>query len=389
MRLFFMSYVAEKSRRRWLAVLVSVAAWTGTGFFLWDVPFGMPTTALHIAILAVYGLVFALLLLRYDLLTAICAHVVIAAVNAGIVFLLSSGQAFNADRWVFAGLLGAPLVVALVGLFRKERFEFSLETMPRHIQRISERVRMAKELEIARSVQLGLLPKEKPFINGYDIAGVCLPAEEVGGDYFDFVHLGRGKLGIALGDVSGKGVPAAIYMTLTKGILQSHAEKNVTPKEVLSKVNGLMYRTIERNSFVSMLYAILDGEQCRLLFARAGQCPVILTRDIGGKGSFLTPKGMALGLENGKVFDSVLQEQEIQLHQGETIVFYTDGFTEAMNERAEEFGEQRLVESVNRHGDVTAEGMIQAVCEDIKKFTGPAPQHDDMTMVVVKVCGEP
>jgi len=115
-----MSYVAEKSRRRWLAVLVSVAAWTGTGFFLWDVPFGMPTTALHIAILAVYGLVFALLLLRYDLLTAICAHVVIAAVNAGIVFLLSSGQAFNADRWVFAGLLGAAAVVALVGLFRKE-----------------------------------------------------------------------------------------------------------------------------------------------------------------------------------------------------------------------------------------------------------------------------
>src|SRR5262249_22037916 len=138
-----------------------------------------------------------------------------------------------------------PAVVGFIGLSRRERFEFKGSDLPEHVKRISERARMTRELEIARQVQIGLLPRSDPKVPGFDISGLCVPAEEVGGDYYDFIHLSDRKIGIAIGDVSGKGVPAAIYMTLTKGVLQSHAEGNIHPRDVLIKVNSLMYRTIK------------------------------------------------------------------------------------------------------------------------------------------------
>jgi sigma-B regulation protein RsbU (phosphoserine phosphatase) len=384
-RLFFLSWLRERFGKLWPAMLVSVSVWTVTALFMWGMPFGSPSLALHLVLLAAYGLVFAFLFMRYDLMTAMTAHVVIVATSIAIPLLTSTGPSFVASRFVLGAVLAIPPLLGVIGCLRRERFEFNPATLPTHIQRISERVRMAKELEIARSVQMSLLPREQPRLQGYDIAGICIPAEEVGGDYFDFVRLGSHKLGIALGDVSGKGVPAAIYMTLTKGILQSNAEENIRPKAVLSKVNSLMYRTIERNSFVSMLYAVLDCEQRSFRFARAGQCPVILAQDAGGEGIILTPPGMALGLEKGEVFDAVLEERELPLREGEILVFYTDGFTEAMNDREDEFGEHQLLEAVARHRHGTATELIHGICRDVRVFTGSAPQHDDMTMVVVKV----
>ncbi len=384
-RLFFISFLSEWLKKRWLAVLAAGVIWTVTAYALWSVPFGHPRPGLYLGILLLFGLAFGYLFLRYDLITTIMANFVVISLNAAIPLFSSQGAYFVPVHWEVVGFLALPLVVAVLGFVKQQRFEFTLETMPQHIKRISERERMAKELEIARSVQMSLLPKANPRAEGYDIAGICIPALEVGGDYYDFVTLGGSRIGIAIGDVSGKGVPAAIYMTLTKGILQSHAEDNISPKLVLSKVNSLMYRTIERSSFVSMFYAILDVQQRTIRFARAGQCPVILTQHADHEGSFLTPKGMALGLEMGKVFDAVLEEQEVRLQSGEVLVFYTDGFTEAMNKREEEFGEKRLVEAVSRHRTQPAAELIRRICEDVSAFTGDAIQHDDMTMVVVKV----
>lgn len=384
-RLFFISFLKERLKKPWLAVLAAAIIWTLTAYALWSVPMGHPRPGLYLSILLLFGIVFGYLFLRYDLITTIMANFIIIALSAAIPLFTSQGAYFVPVRWELIVLLAIPLVIAVLGLVKQERFEFTPETTPEHIKRISERERMAKELEIARSVQMSLLPKSNPRAEGYDIAGICIPALEVGGDYYDFVALGNSKIGIAIGDVSGKGVPAAIYMTLTKGILQSHAEDNVSPKLVLSKVNSLMYRTIERNSFVSMFYAVLDQQQRTIRFARAGQCPVILAQHANAEGSFLTPRGMALGLERGQVFDSVLEEQEVRLQAGEVLVFYTDGFTEAMNKREEEYGERRLVEAVARYRMKPAADLIRCVCEDVKAFTGDVTQHDDMTMVVVKV----
>ncbi|HUI65328.1 MAG TPA: PP2C family protein-serine/threonine phosphatase [Bacteroidota bacterium] len=384
-RLFFISYIKEKTRRVWLGVLVSTVLWTAAGFSMWPLPFGYFSSVMTLVTLAVLGLVMCTLFLRYDLVTTFTTNFLIVLSGASVPVFTSSGPHALRDIIILVILVAIPLAVALVGLIRRERFVFTPDTMPAHIRRISERERMAKELEIARSVQMSLLPKADPVLEGYDIAGICLPAQEVGGDYYDFVTLGGRNVGIAIGDVSGKGVPAAIYMTLTKGILQSHAEDNVSPKSVLTKVNSLMYRTIERNSFVSMFYAILDTQKRTIRFARAGQCPVILTSHVGSRGDFITPRGIALGLEMGKVFESVLEEREIQLQPSEVLVFYTDGFSEAMNPADEEYGEARLVEAIARYRDRSAREIINGICGEVRSFAGERPQHDDMTMVVLKV----
>ncbi len=384
-RLFFLSFLRERMGRSLPGVLFSTALWTFAALSIWQLPFGTFEPWRTIPVLFVFGLVMSMLFLRYDLVTTIGANFIVGVLGFGIPIFSSAGDAMLPARILFVLLFAAPLCIGIVGAVRRERFEFTAETMPAHIRRITERERMAKELEIARSVQMSLLPKTDPILDGYDLAGICLPAQEVGGDYYDFVNLAGRKLGIAVGDVSGKGVPAAIYMTLTKGILQSHAEDSVSPRSVLTKVNNLMYRTIDRNSFVSMFYAILDLRERTIRFARAGQCPLILTQMAGEKGAFLTPRGMALGLEMGKVFESVLEEQDIALHPGEVLAFYTDGFTEAMNDREEEFGEARLAESIARHRQKTAKEIIEHVCRDVREFAGDRPQHDDMTMVVLKV----
>lgn len=385
LRLFFLSYLKERTKRTWPGVIVSAAVWVAVAQTIWEVPLGLPGPFESLIVLFLFGLAFSFLFLRYDLLTTITASAVVCGINAAIPLFVSTGAAFAPMRWTALVLFAFPLTVAFVALIRRDRFEFTPEMMPKHIKRISERERMSKELEIARNVQMSLLPKSNPQVAGYDIAGSCIPALEVGGDYYDFVHLPGGKLGIAIGDVSGKGVPAAIYMTLTKGILQSNAEENTSPKDVLRKVNSLMFRTVDRNTFVSMFYAVLDVSTRTLRFARAGQCPLILAQNASGAGSFMTPRGLALGLEMGKVFDATLEEQEIRLNRGDILVFYTDGFTEAMTAAGEEYGEDRLMESVRRHRAGSATEIIRAIVDDLRRHTSNVPQHDDMTMVVVKV----
>lgn len=384
-RIFFLNYVREKTRRSWPGLLISTALWTASGSIVWSAPLGSLGPIIGFLVMAVFGFFFAYLHLRYDAVTAIVANFVMTAIPTAVPLLASDGGQGRSMGLLFAGAMAVPVVVGVIGVLRNRSFAFTGQTLPTHIQRISERERIAKELEIARNVQISLLPKVQPEIGGFDIAGICIPAKEVGGDYYDFVSLPDNRIGIALGDVSGKGVPAAIYMTLTKGILQSHAEEGISPRSVLIKVNSLMYRTIERNSFVSMFYAILDIRGRTIRYARAGQCPVIVVHGAGAAGSFVSPRGMALGLENGTVFDAVLEEEEMHLASGQVLVFYTDGFTEAMQANGDEFGEERLLDSISRHRSKGAAALIDAICADVTAFTGNVPQHDDMTMVVVRV----
>jgi sigma-B regulation protein RsbU (phosphoserine phosphatase) len=384
-RLFALSWLREKIRSRWIGIGISSFLWSVTATTLWDIPFGTLYSTWQFPLYFILGIIFSIIFLRYGILSTIIASSLVTAVGMYEPIFFSTGEAFRNDHLLFLVFLGAPLLVALIGIFRKEEFQFTPDTTPSHIKRISERERMAKELEIARTVQMKLLPKENPVLPGYDIAGICIPAYEVGGDYYDFVNLGETKIGIAIGDVSGKGVPAAIYMTLTKGILQSHAEENISPKNVLSKVNRLMYKTIEKNSFVSMFYAIIDLQARKIRYSRAGHNPVILAGLRDEKQEFLTPKGVALGLDDGGVFDSVLEEREYDLRSGDILVFYTDGFTEARNPAGEEFNETRLLKSVADAKERSAEEIISIVVRDAKRFAGDAEQHDDMTMVVVKV----
>ncbi|MGH7495254.1 MAG: PP2C family protein-serine/threonine phosphatase [bacterium] len=330
------------------------------------------------------GLMQGIVFWRYGLLAAMISMGVFSVLTQIGPFIASSSPFFLSNGLLALAVLAGLLVIGAIGKWRGEEFHFTPEDEPAHIRRIKERVRLQKELEIAHRVQLGLLPKTQPSVAGFDVAGVCIPALEVGGDYFDFVDLRDGNLGIAVGDVSGKGVPAAIYMTLTKGILQSHAGEETSPKKVLSKVNHLMYRTIERNWYVSMFYAVLDSKRRLLRFARAGHNPGIVFRTGESEARLLQTAGIGLGLDGGELFNKTLVEGELLLSPGDTLVLYTDGFTEAMDGHLQEFGEERFLDMLHRNKNGSSEELVHRIIESVKGFVGDQPQHDDMTLVVLK-----
>jgi len=383
-RFFIINITYQRWHKKWLSIGISSVI-SIVGYFLFSGYPDISSYPLNLLFSLICGIVFGWLYFKYDLLTVIAAQI-----TTNLVFYSLPLFATTADWHIVSGnviifMALIPIAQIIYSFYKQQDFQISDFGVPGHVKRISERERMQKELEIARNVQVGLLPKESPVVNGFDISGTCLPAKEVGGDYFDFVRLGPAKLGIAVGDVSGKGVPAAIYMTLTKGILQSHAEENISPKLVLNKVNKLLYRTIEKNSFVSMFYAILDTDSRQLTYARAGHNPGIIVSQGEGNSTLLSAEGIALGLEEGTVFDKTLQENTIEVKTGDTLVFYTDGIVEAMNERLDEFGEKKFLEIIEKNRHLSSSRMIDLILKEIRDFAASYPQNDDITLVVIKV----
>ena len=380
---FIVNISYQRWKRKWISILLSGFV-TTLGFVIASTPPSLNNFGVNLLAGFIFGCGIAYIYFLFDLLTIISLHFTSIIVARGLVLYASENPFF---QWNFILLVVAYLTIPLIYLIsRIKKEEFVLESygLPAHIQRISERERLKKEMELAAKVQLSLLPKSEPKIPGYEISSLSLPAIEAGGDYYDFVKLSNNKLGIAIGDVSGKGIGAAIYMTLTKGILQAHAEENVSPSSVLIKVNRLLYKTIEKNSFVSMFYAILDINNNTITYSRAGHNPGILCSQQTGGTNLLLSKGMALGLEEGSIFSSTLNEEKIEIKPGDVFVLYTDGITEAMNEKHDQFGEEKLISLIESNKHLSAKEIINLILKEVKKFTDNYPQNDDMTIVVLK-----
>ncbi len=383
-RLFGNLVIYKNLKIKAFAVIISAALWAFFVPTFWEINVSLYPMNFEIMIWFIVGLFFGIIFWKYDILTVIMANVVVLGIMQTLPLITSKAVALLSSGLISLAILSIPLILMVRGFIRRERFTYQAELVPGHIKRITDRVRMAKELEIARQVQMRLLPKKSPLVPGFEISGVCIPAKETGGDYFDFIELSSTKLGIVIGDVSGKGVPAAIYMTLTKGIVQSHADDFVSPRDVLLKVNSLLYKTIDRDSFVSLFYAVLDIEQKSIVYSRAGHNPVLYYRKEEDRCQLLEPDGIALGLEKGELFEKVIKEKMIQLHEDDLLVFYTDGFTEAMNSRMEEYGEERLMEVIRRNCKKSLDDIYEAVFKDNKTFVKDMPQMDDMTMIFIK-----
>lgn len=383
-RKFLVTYLKAKSNSILVAITLSAFCYAFFNIFFGEI-FSFWPAYYTLVPYFVYGVVQGWIFWNYGLLTSMASAVLYSGLFAVNYFLHADNDYFFNSAVLYLIILLLILIFGILAWFKGKNFEYSPKSEPEHIRRIKERLRMQQELDIAKKVQLGLLPKEQPSLTGFDIAGVCKPALEVGGDYFDFISLKDGRMALAIADVSGKGVPAAIYMTLTKGILQSHAESDISPKVVLSKVNSLMYRTIEKSWYVSMFYAVLNPSDKKLKFARAGHNPAIVLNKEKGNPLILQPAGIGLGLEMGDIFTKTLVEGELQLESGNTLIFYTDGFTEAMNHNGEEYGEERFLEFLKKNDNVSSTGLVNGAIEEINNFAGYTPQHDDMTMVVLKV----
>lgn len=247
----------------------------------------------------------------------------------------------------------------------------------------AERERLQAEFEVARLAQERMLPASPPQLPGLSIAAVCTPARQVGGDLYDFIELGEGRVGVAVADVSGKGVPAALVMTATKGLLLASCDGRSDPVEMLADVNTGIHSVASRNVFVTMLLGLLDANARTFEFVRAGHTPVVW-RKASGEVQALSPRGIGLGMTS-RGFASLLERATIRAADGELLVLYSDGVTEAMNEEREEFGEARLIDTVRGLSpELTADKARDEIVAAVRRFCGRAPAHDDLTLVVVK-----
>lgn len=236
-----------------------------------------------------------------------------------------------------------------------------------------------QELNLAYEIQTNLLPSSAPSIEGYDLAGVSIPAQSVGGDYFDYLPLDDYHLGIALGDVSGKGMPAALLMSNTQATLSGQAVLGVSVHETVERSNRLLTANIRRGSFLTLFYGVLDTVSGNFKFCNAGHNKPYVHR-ANGDLEKLTLGGLVIGFIKTQKYE----EDSIVLNPGDTLFVFSDGVTEAMNTDREQFEEERLETVLKSMGDAPAQEFIDRVYDEVKNHVGDAPQNDDITMLVVK-----
>ena len=253
-----------------------------------------------------------------------------------------------------------------------------IEKVMLHEQMI-EKKRLEGQLEVARQVQLELLPPRDPQLEGYDISAYNFPTEEVSGDYYDWVKIYEDQIGLVVADVSGKGVQAALLMAFLRASLRAATHIGYSPHISLAKVNYLLWESIERNQFVTAFYAILDVTNRTLTYTNAGHNPPILLKQNGAL-SFMDRGSVPLGMFR----DTRYHDYYLTTEPGDVIVIYTDGVTEAGNEEGEEFGRDRLAESVRANRELGARELISALHTAVVEWTNGRGATDDVTFFVIK-----
>ncbi len=248
-------------------------------------------------------------------------------------------------------------------------------------QQAAQRERLHRELEIAREVQTRLLPKHEPVIPGLETAGLCRPAQSIGGDYYDYPLLPNGSFALAIGDVAGKGVPAALLMSNLQAALRGlTASSTLDVPALTSQLNQLVYDSTPANRFITFLYSVYEPATRRWTCCTAGHNPAALLRAGSTEVEWLRTKGLGLGLKRNARFEQL----ERTLASGDLLLLYTDGLTEALNPAGEDFGEERLAAGLVRHRTLPVTALRDALVSDVDAFAGEAPQHDDMTIIVVR-----
>ncbi|HQU71767.1 MAG TPA: SpoIIE family protein phosphatase, partial [Calditrichia bacterium] len=249
-----------------------------------------------------------------------------------------------------------------------------------------EQQRLQKELQVAQEIQQMLLPDDFPDVVGYDIASYYQSAKEVGGDLFDFMEVDDHSIGICVADVSGKGIPGSLVMTMIRTSLRLETRGNKNPAEILTKVNGFVTDDIRKGMFVTMLYVILDSRERMVSFASAGHNPMILYRGKSTETFYLNPSGFPVGitLPDIALFGERIQADRIRLHPDDILILYTDGITEAMNPKRELYGEARFLAAIRKFGSMDVTEFVKAVKADILEFTQGYEQNDDITLVAIK-----
>lgn len=379
---FWPAYLKQKTGNRRLLLLVILGlsfVLGGTHMLFFNPPYFSALLVLPIAFFWAYAVY------RWDLFTILLSFVWSKFMLDLALVLVIPGTVFSTQGMLVAILMILVFVVGMYLLFRRRSASDYDAYVPEYVSRIAERERFLKELEIARGVQMRFLPQQVPQSPNLEIVSLCQPAMEVGGDYFDFIRKDDRYMTVLIGDVSGKGVSAAFYMTMVKGIIKTLSKKILDPAILLTEANEIFYENAPRDVFITIIYGIFDLQEKTLTVASAGHNPLIIWRHGSRKTSMVNPRGVAIGLTHGDKYKEMIEEERIDFNERDTFVFYTDGVSEAMDMDDDIFGEERLLKVIQAHGHLSPQQLQEKIVEAVADFSGKAPQHDDFTMVVVKV----
>ncbi|MEO6740183.1 MAG: SpoIIE family protein phosphatase [Chthoniobacteraceae bacterium] len=311
------------------------------------------------------------ILLPYGVNSAFIAPLVYAGENLGVLALarLGKSEPFGPEHYnTFKALA--------------EQSAFSLFDAFLHHE-ATEKKQIEKDLNIANEVQRILLPSEPPVVGGYDVSGTNIPARYVSGDYFDFIPLDEDRCGVVIADVSGKGIPAALLMAMTRTALRLLAIGSTQPAEVIRKLNAQLYPDIREDMFISLAFVVLDRRTNEVKLVRAGHDAPLVYRAADKSVNRVNPPGMAVGIDSGGAFNRVTNEFALSLEPGDCLILYTDGVTEAQDRNGDEFGLEAMTRSVQASASEGAAGIVQRVTSDVKTFIGDQPPHDDITLITI------
>lgn len=248
---------------------------------------------------------------------------------------------------------------------------------------LADKLSVKGELDVARKIQSDLIPKHPSELNKYQVASFYEPARVVGGDYFDIVEAENGKTYIVLGDISGKGMAAALYMVRVQSIIHLLLTNHSDLREIVINLKKYFSKNLRREYFLTMIAGVIEPDGS-LKIVRAGHNPAFLYKKSSGQFVNICPAGMGIGLNDRGVFETTLEEAAVQTEKDDIIFFFTDGVTETMNIRREEFGEENIKRIISVNADKPVEEIKNALLRGIASFRGTANQHDDLTMVILK-----
>ncbi len=378
-------FIKSRAMRGAPAVLLAAAA-TGT-FRVADLPW----QAVAIAALS-SGALMVYVYTRFGVLASVLGGLLAAPLSRSL-FLAVAGDP-TMRSWGILFLCLSSLVAAISFVLdvrnpaREEEQQLSDEELAlfeRERQRavLSQREQMLGEFALAQQAQERMLPSQPPYVEGFELSAICKPALQVGGDLYDYIRLYDGRWTCCVADVSGKGVSAALYMTLTKGLLNALRLDRGDLMEIATALNQRLYEVMRRRNFVTMSLAAIDSSSRSVEVLRAGHLPMLHVR-ASGEARFVESRGLGLGLTPSSLFRQKLSAATVRMHTGDVAVLYSDGVTEAMNPRREEFGEERFAGVVTTARASTAIEIRDRVMDEIRRFQAGAEVHDDITVLVIK-----
>jgi serine phosphatase RsbU (regulator of sigma subunit) len=319
---------------------------------------------------------------KFDLVAVMVADLGFWATQVSVYFLHQQSDALRSSG-LSTGLLYGGVALAGVAalLFARDLEEAPDETV---VEIAAQREVFETEFAMARKAQQRLLPAIPARIDGFSLAASCHPARDVGGDLYDFFRYPDGTYGLCVADVSGKGVPAALYMTMTKGILAAASRDEANLLGLAAALNSQLHAAGRKKTFVTMALGRLDAEARTLEYLRAGHNSILWRSARGGRCEYLKPKGVGLGLTSNRLFERSIAMESLRFEDGDVAVFYSDGITEAMNASRELYGEDRLQAVVDRHAGLDAAGLEQEILREVREFMDGEPPHDDMTLLILR-----